>query len=97
MIILAEQLSAALCRDHFYQFGEIRSITMVGRQQCAFVQFTSRSSAEAAAEKSFNKLILQVRIFTIQKRNLFRMPTGQEKEVLRGKDQFMPSQKLHNL
>ncbi len=47
-------------RDHFYQFGEIRSVTMVSRQQCAFVQFTTRSSAEAAAEKSFNKLILQV-------------------------------------
>ena len=27
-------------------------------QQCAFVQYTTRSSAEAAAEKSFNKLII---------------------------------------
>ena len=50
-------------RDHFYQFGEIRSITMVSRQQCAFVQFTTRTSAENAAEKSFNKLIMQVRVF----------------------------------
>ena len=49
-------------RDHFYQFGEIRSITMVSRQQCAFVQFTTRTSAENAAEKSFNKLIMQVRV-----------------------------------
>ena len=44
-------------RDHFYQFGEIRSIN-VSKQQCAFVQFTTRAAAEAAAEKTFNKLII---------------------------------------
>lgn len=46
-------------RDHFYQFGEIRSITIVAKQQCAFVQFTTRIAAEKAAEKSFNKVIIQ--------------------------------------
>jgi len=30
----------------------------VPRQQCAFVQYTTRAAAEAAAEKSFNKLII---------------------------------------
>ncbi len=50
-----------LFRDHFYQFGEIRSITMVPKQQCAFVCFTNRYSAETAAERSFNKLILKGR------------------------------------
>lgn len=34
---------------------------MVPRQNCAFVCFTSRSSAETAAEHSFNKLILKGR------------------------------------
>jgi pre-mRNA-splicing factor RBM22/SLT11 len=53
-------------RDHFYQFGEIRSINVVAKQQCAFVQFTTRSGAEAAAEKSFNKLILGGRRLTIK-------------------------------
>jgi len=48
----------AMCRDYFYQFGEIRSLTVVPRQQCAFVQYTTRAAAEAAAEKSFNKLIV---------------------------------------
>ncbi|CAB3993500.1 pre-mRNA-splicing factor RBM22-like [Paramuricea clavata] len=48
-------------RDHFYQFGEIRSITMVPKQQCAFVCFTNRFSAETAAENSFNKLIMKGR------------------------------------
>lgn len=54
------------CRDHFYQFGEIRMINVVAKQQCAFVQFTTRSSAEAAAEKSFNKLIVGGRRLTIK-------------------------------
>ncbi|EDO31981.1 predicted protein, partial [Nematostella vectensis] len=48
-------------RDHFYQFGELRSISMVPRQNCAFVCFTSRAAAEAAADRSFNKLILKGR------------------------------------
>lgn len=50
-----------MVRDYFYQFGELRSISMVPRQNCAFVCFTSRHSAENAAEKSFNKLILKGR------------------------------------
>jgi len=48
----------ATCRDYFYQYGEIRSLTIVPRQQCAFVQYTTRAAAESAAEKSFNKLIV---------------------------------------
>lgn len=51
----------AISRDYFYQFGELRSITMVPRQNCAFVCFTSRAAAETAAERSFNKLILKGR------------------------------------
>lgn len=48
-------------RDYFYQFGELRSISMVPRQNCAFVCFTSRAAAETAAERSFGKLILKGR------------------------------------
>ncbi|CAH0561500.1 unnamed protein product [Brassicogethes aeneus] len=53
-------------RDHFYQYGEIRSVSLVPKQQCAFVQYTTRSAAEAAAEKTFNKLILGGRRLTIK-------------------------------
>ncbi|CAH1174096.1 unnamed protein product [Phaedon cochleariae] len=53
-------------RDHFYQYGEIRSISLVPKQQCAFVQYTTRSAAEQAAEKTFNKLILGGRRLTIK-------------------------------
>ncbi|KAK5643086.1 hypothetical protein RI129_006931 [Pyrocoelia pectoralis] len=53
-------------RDHFYQYGEIRSISLVPKQQCAFVQYTTRSAAENAAEKTFNKLILGGRRLTIK-------------------------------
>lgn len=34
---------------------------MVPKQQCAFVCFTNRYSAETAAERSFNKLIVKGR------------------------------------
>jgi len=53
-------------RNHFYQFGEIRSISMVAKQACAFVQFTKRSAAEIAAQKSFNKLFIKGRKLTIR-------------------------------
>lgn len=53
-------------RDHFYQYGELRSITVASKQQCAFVQFVSRGSAELAAEKSFNKLILKGRRLNVK-------------------------------
>lgn len=53
-------------RDHFYQFGEIRTLSMVPKQQCAFIQYTTRAAAENAAEKSFNKLILGGRRLTIK-------------------------------
>ena len=53
-------------RNEFYQFGELRSVAMVPRQQCAFIQFTTRSAAEEAAEKAFNKIILKGRRLNIK-------------------------------
>lgn len=53
-------------RDYFYQFGELRSVSMVPRQQCAFIEFTTRSSAEAAAEKIYNKLIVKGHRLTVR-------------------------------
>jgi len=39
-------------RGWFYAFGEIKSCVMVHRSKCAFVNFTTRQAAEAAAEKA---------------------------------------------
>ena len=63
---LGEVFTEKILRDHFYQYGEIRTITMVPRQQCAFIQYTDRSAAELAAERTFNKLILGGRRLTIK-------------------------------
>lgn len=54
------------CRNYFYQFGEIRSVTVVSKQQCSFIQFTNRHSAEAAVEQTFNKLIIGGRRLNIK-------------------------------
>ncbi|XKL67166.1 hypothetical protein PGB90_010586 [Kerria lacca] len=53
-------------RDHFYQYGEIRSIACIPRQQCAFVEFIKRADAEVAADKTFNTLILGGRRLNIK-------------------------------
>ncbi|XP_060560587.1 pre-mRNA-splicing factor RBM22-like [Ruditapes philippinarum] len=76
---LGDKVTEKDLKDYFYQFGEIRSINVVAKQQCAFVQFTSRSSAEAASEKSFNKLILNGRRLNI-KWGKSQGQQGQEKE-----------------
>jgi RNA recognition motif-containing protein len=55
-----------LSRDHFYQYGEIRSITVVPKQSCAFVQFTQREAAERAANESFNKLVVDGKRLTVK-------------------------------
>jgi len=63
---LGEKMGEKELRDHFYQYGEIRAITIISRQQCAFIQYTQRAAAEAAAERTFNKLILGGRRLTIK-------------------------------
>lgn len=63
---LGDKIGEKELRDYFYQYGEIRSINVVTKQQCAFIQFTSRSAAETAAEKGFNKLILSGRRLNIK-------------------------------
>ena len=35
------------CRDHYYQYGEVRAIHMAAEQNCAFVTFSAREAAEA--------------------------------------------------
>jgi len=63
---IGEKMLEKDLRDQFYQYGEIRSITIVSRQQCAFVTYVNRSAAELAAEGTFNKLIIQGRRLVIR-------------------------------
>ncbi|XP_058057664.1 pre-mRNA-splicing factor RBM22 [Anopheles bellator] len=63
---LGDHLTEVDIRDNFYHYGEIRSVSLVPRQQCAFVQYTKRAAAELAAEKTFNKLILGGKKLTIK-------------------------------
>ena len=43
-------------RDHFYQFGEIRSVHVVQKQNCAFVTFSQREAAEAVSNHTSQPL-----------------------------------------
>ena len=46
-------------REYFYQFGEIRSVTIAQSKSCGFVCYTTREAAEKAAERTFNKAIIK--------------------------------------
>ncbi|XP_041485706.1 pre-mRNA-splicing factor RBM22-like [Lytechinus variegatus] len=63
---LGDKVTEEDLKGHFYQFGELRSINVVPKQQCAFVTFTNRQGAEAAAENSFQKLIIKGRRLNIK-------------------------------
>ncbi|XP_075979973.1 pre-mRNA-splicing factor RBM22 [Anticarsia gemmatalis] len=63
---LPDNITEDELRGHFYQYGEIRSLTLVPRAQCAFVQYTTRSAAEHAAEKTFNRLVIGGKRLTIK-------------------------------
>jgi pre-mRNA-splicing factor RBM22/SLT11 len=56
---LTEAITEKDLRDNFYQYGEIRSISIIPKQNCAFVTFTTRTAAEAAADGTFNKLVIK--------------------------------------
>lgn len=62
---LTEKITEPELRNVFYQYGDIRSVTLVPRQSCAFVQYTKRSAAELAADRTFNKLMLKGRKISI--------------------------------
>ena len=53
-----EKIDEKDLRDYFYQFGEIRSINIVRKSNCAFVQYTTRLAAEMAMETAFQKLTI---------------------------------------
>lgn len=55
---VGEKITEKDLRDHFYQFGEIRTIHLVPKQSCAFITYTTRTAAEMAVEKSFQKLVI---------------------------------------
>jgi len=63
---LDEAVSEQDIKNAFYAYGEIRSITLVSKQGCAFVQFTTRKSAERAADSTFNKLNIRGNKVTIR-------------------------------
>lgn len=48
----------SLCRDYFYQYGDVRNLKVVGNY--AFIEYTTREAAETAAERSFNKTYIKV-------------------------------------
>lgn len=63
---LTDDIEEQDLRDYFYQFGEIRSIHVATKQNCAFVQFTSREDAQSAAEKSVGQLVIKNKRLTIR-------------------------------
>lgn len=63
---VSEEIGEDDLNDYFYQFGEIRSINIVRKSNCAFIQYMTRSAAEEAVKKSFQRLIINKVKLTIR-------------------------------
>ena len=57
--MLGQKLPKKNCTINFYQFGELRKIKILFRQQSAFIEYSTRQAAETAATASFNKLTIK--------------------------------------
>ncbi|KAK9465956.1 hypothetical protein V1512DRAFT_240943 [Lipomyces arxii] len=53
-----DDLPEYMIRKYFEQFGPLKSLVCSHRSRCAFVNFTSREVAEAAAEATGNNLVI---------------------------------------
>eukprot|EP01067_Filipodium_phascolosomae_P008064 Filipodium_phascolosomae@DN677_c0_g1_i1.p1 len=53
------RISDSDLRDHFYVFGEIKSLRMVPKSNCAFVTFAERKAAEEAISKLHATLVVK--------------------------------------
>jgi len=53
-----ENITEQDLRDKLYSFGEIKEVRMVTKSLCAFVTYSTRESAEKAAENLFNNFVV---------------------------------------
>jgi pre-mRNA-splicing factor RBM22/SLT11 len=53
-------------RNFFYAFGEIKSVVIIYKSKCAFVNFATRSGAELAVEKAYNNCNINDHVIRVQ-------------------------------
>lgn len=53
-------------RNYFYAFGEIKSVVIIHKTKCAFINFTTRAGAELAVEKSYNNCNINDHVIKVQ-------------------------------
>ncbi|KAJ1952952.1 Pre-mRNA-splicing factor slt11, partial [Dipsacomyces acuminosporus] len=46
-------------RDHFYTFGELKSVVVVPKGNCAFINFKTRAAAEAASQAAMGGCVIK--------------------------------------
>ncbi|KAI9202164.1 Rbm22 protein [Polychytrium aggregatum] len=63
---ITEDITDTDLRNHFYAFGEIKSVVVVKKSKCAFVNYATRASAELAIDRSYNNLSIKGHTIRVQ-------------------------------
>ncbi|KND02811.1 uncharacterized protein SPPG_01892 [Spizellomyces punctatus DAOM BR117] len=61
-----EEINEQDLRDYFYAFGEVKSIVVIQKSKCAFVNYATRAAAELAVDKSYNNLNIKGKVLRVQ-------------------------------
>ena len=56
--LMGQSVSEKDLSDQFYAYGEIKSVSVMPQSNCAFVTYTTRESAEKAADKLHKNLVV---------------------------------------
>lgn len=55
-----------LDRNFFYAFGELKSVVVVHKSKCAFINYATRSAAELAVERAYNNCNIKGHVLRVQ-------------------------------
>ncbi|KAJ3042707.1 RNA binding motif protein 22 [Rhizophlyctis rosea] len=53
-------------RNFFYAFGELKSVVVVHKSRCAFINYVTRSAAELAVERAYNNCNIKDHVLRVQ-------------------------------
>ena len=53
-------------KNYFYSYGEIKSVVVLHKSKCAFVNYATRAAAQLAIDRTFNNCNIKSHVLRVQ-------------------------------